>query len=61
MSFDKGFWSKANKELLSLYVPQVIMPKKGKLSAEEKQAESQPGFKALRHAHSAVESNINEL
>ncbi len=29
-SFDKGFWHKDNKALLSKHVDQVIMPKKGK-------------------------------
>ena len=27
ISFDKGFYKKENKELLSLYIPAVIMPK----------------------------------
>ena len=27
ISFDKGFYKKENKELLSLYIPEVIMPK----------------------------------
>lgn len=61
LSMDKGFWSKENKELLSLYIPEVIMPKRGKLSSEEKEVEHQRKFKALRNAHNAVESNINEL
>ena len=61
MSFDKGFYSKENKELLELEIPTVIMPKKGKLNVEEKACESAKPFKKLRHAHSAVESNINEL
>ena len=61
LSFDKGFWSKENKELLSLYIPEVIMPKRGKLSSEEKEVEQQQKFKTLRNAHNAVESNINEL
>jgi len=60
-SFDKGFYKKANKELLQLYVPQLVMPKKGKPNQQEKQEESQPGFVRKRHQHSAVESNINEL
>ncbi|MBE7446432.1 MAG: hypothetical protein HS132_14805 [Planctomycetia bacterium] len=30
ISFDKGFYKKENKELLSLYIPWVIMTKKGK-------------------------------
>lgn len=61
MSFDKGFFSKENKALLSMVVPEVIMPKKGKKNAIEKEEESKKSFKKLRYAHSAVESNINEL
>ena len=61
MSFDKGFYSKENKELLQLEIPLVIMPKKGKLNVKEKEEESDKKFKKLRKAHSAVESNINEL
>lgn len=60
-SFDKGFYSKANKELLELYISQLVMPKKGKLNLAEKAQESNPKFKKIRNKHSAVESNINEL
>ena len=61
MSFDKGFYSKENKELLALEIPQVIMPKKGKLNLIEKEEEADKRFKKLRNKHSAVESNINQL
>ncbi len=61
LSLDKGFYSKQNKELLSLSIPQLVMPKKGKLNAMEKEEESQKKFKKLRNLHSAVESNINQL
>ena len=61
MSFDKGFYSQENKALLSLEIPQVIMPKKGNKNAKEKEEESSKSFKKLRYAHSAVESNINQL
>ena len=37
------------------------MPKKGKRNKEETQKERDPQFVKLRHAHSAVESNINQL
>ncbi len=60
-SMDKGFYSKENKELLSLVIPQLVMPKKGKLNVAEKEEESQKQFKKLRNLHSAVESNINQL
>lgn len=35
-SFDKGFYSKANKEIMELFIDQLVMPKKGKLSNDEK-------------------------
>lgn len=61
MSFDKGFTRAEDRELLSLYVPTVVMPKRGKKNAEETQRESQKKFVALRRQHSAVESDINAL
>lgn len=60
-SFDKGYWHKDNKELLSLFVEELIMPKKGKPNKQEIEEEHTPSFKKLRNKHSAVESNINEL
>jgi IS5 family transposase len=61
VSFDKGFTRAADRELLSLYVPQVVMPKRGKKNAAETERESTKKFRALRHQHSAVESEINSL
>ena len=61
LSFDKGFTRTADRELLSLYVPQVVMPKRGKKNAAEAQRESEKTFVALRKQHSAVESEINSL
>ena len=61
MSFDKGFTRKADRELLELFIPRVIMPKRGRKNAEEAEAESAKKFVALRKAHSAVESAINAL
>lgn len=60
-SFDKGYYKKENKELLKLYIPYVVMPKKGKKNQEEKEEESQRNFIRLRNKHSAIESGINEL
>ena len=61
-SFDKGFWSKNNLQLLQQAgIEQVILPKRGKLNKEEQQRENSKEFKQLRHAHSAIESNINML
>lgn len=62
-SFDKGFWSKSNLESLTVSgtIKQVVLPKRGKHSKEDKERESHKLFKAKRNAHSAVESNINML
>jgi hypothetical protein len=60
-SFDKGFWHKNNKILLSENVKNLVLPKKGKCNKIEAEEEHRPIFKKLRHKHSAVESNINEL
>lgn len=60
-SFDKGFWSKVNKELLSKATDILVLPKKGKCNKVEKEEEHKPKFIKLRNKHSAVESNINEL
>ena len=60
-SFDKGYWHKDNKWILSTRIPNVIMPKKGKLNKQEKEEEHASKFKKLRNKHSAIESNINEL
>ena len=60
-SFDKGFWNKENKELLSGTVETLVLPKKGKCNKVECEQEHQPIFVRYRNKHSAVESNINEL
>jgi transposase, IS5 family len=60
-SFDKGFWHKNNKALLSEVVETLVLPKKGKCNREEKIEQHKSIFKKLRNKHSAVESNINEL
>jgi len=60
-SFDKGFYSKDNKALLGLFIPHLVMPKKGKLNQKEQEQESERAFKKTRNQHSAIESNINEL
>ena len=61
LSFDKGFTRAEDRELLSLYVPEVVMPKRGKKNAAETAREGQKTFVALRKQHSAVESDINSL
>jgi IS5 family transposase len=61
MSFDRGFYSSLTKKALSKDIDQVIMPKPGKKTLAEKEEESSEEYKELRRAHSAVESNINQL
>jgi hypothetical protein len=61
LSFDKGFTRAEDRELLSLYVPTVVMPKRGKKNAAETARESEKKFVRLRRHHSAVESEINSL
>jgi hypothetical protein len=60
-SFDKGYWHKDNKDLLSQNVETLVMPKKGKCNTAEMEEQSKSLFRKLRNKHSAVESNINEL
>ena len=59
LSFDQGFSRNADRELLSLYVPEVVMPKRGNKNAAETQREHEKKFVALRRAHRAVEREIH--
>ena len=43
-SFDKGFHSPANQSALAELIPQVVMPKKGKLSQTQRERERDPGL-----------------
>ncbi len=61
-SFDKGFYSKDNLNILQQdYTTGAVLPKRGRHNKEDKERESSKSFKKLRKAHSAVESNINML
>ena len=61
-SFDRGFYSKENQEILSEQLGKLIMPKKGKLSQKDKEAiKSDLEYQKLRRKHSAVESDINAI
>ena len=61
-SFDRGFYSKENKEALEKQVTKLIMPQKGKLTPKEKEEiKSDLEYKKLRKKHSAVESDINAI
>ena len=61
VSFDKGFHSPANRRELATRLDLVVCPKKGRLSAADRERESAPAFVSARHRHSAVESAINGL
>jgi hypothetical protein len=61
LSFDKGFTREEDRQLLELYIPQVIMPKRGKRNEEEQERESRCSFQRLRRQHHAIESDINCL
>jgi hypothetical protein len=60
-SFDKGFHSRANQEKLATLLDQVVLPRKGKLSAINREIENSEEFIAAKRKHSAVESSINAL
>jgi hypothetical protein len=61
LSVDRGFSDKQDKAILEEWIPEVIMPKKGKRTKAEKAEEDAPVFKKLKNKHNAIESNINEL
>jgi len=60
-SFDKGFHSPYNQEKLQDLLEKVVLPRKGRLSAINKEIENSEEFRAARRKHSAVESSISAL
>jgi transposase, IS5 family len=60
-SFDKGFWSPLNQETLQKILERVVLPKKGRLSVEDRERQEDEYFIQARKQHSAVESAINAL
>jgi len=60
-SFDKGFHSPQNQLELKDILDRVVLPRKGKLSAINKEIENSEEFRDTRRKHSAVESSINAL
>ncbi len=60
-SFDKGFYTPANRDGLETLLDQVILPKKGRLSEQDKEREYSDDFIQARHQHCAIESGINNL
>ena len=61
ISYDRGFWSKANLEEIKKIVVYVGMPKKGKLSKDDKERQGSENYTIARERHSAIESAINAL
>ena len=61
VSYDRGFWSKANLEAIKKLVVYVGMPKKGKLSKDDKERQNSEGYNIAKKKHSAIESAINAL
>jgi len=60
-SFDKGFHSPENQIALRSILDRVVLPRKGKLSAINREIENSEEFREARRKHSAVESSINAL
>jgi hypothetical protein len=61
VSFDKGFHSPDNQKKLDAMLDYNVLPRKGKLNAEQKAIEESEEFVSRRRQHSAVESAINAL
>jgi hypothetical protein len=60
-SFDKGFYTPEVREKLEALLETLILPKKGKLSEQDRERQSSEEFVQGRKQHSAVESGINAL
>ena len=60
-SYDRGYYSQGNLQALLKIMEKVTMPKKGKLSGDERVAEKEKEFLANRRKHSVVESSISAL
>ena len=60
-SYDRGYYSLENFQALLKIMGKVTMPKKGKLSGDERVAEKEKEFLANRRKHSVVESSISAL
>jgi len=60
-TFDKGFHSQDNQQRLASVLDRVILPRKGRLSAINKEIENSEDFREARRKHAAVESSINAL
>ena len=60
-SFDKGYHSPENQNVLAEMLDVVALPRKGKRSKKIQEIESSKAFLQAKQKHSAVESAINGL
>lgn len=60
-SFDRAFHTPDNQQQLAQIVSQACIPKKGKLSGRQQQAEATVAFRQARHHHPGVESAVGAL
>ena len=60
-SFDRGFHSPSNQQQLSEMLDECTLPRKGYLSVEAKEHQSQEWFQAARQKHPGIEAAINHL
>lgn len=60
-SFDRGFHSPENRLRLDGLLDHNVLPRKGRLSLEDREREEDETFAAARRQHPAIESAINNL
>ncbi len=61
VSFDRGFHSPENRARLDDMLDLNVLPRKGYLNRDDRERETGDAFVAMRRAHPAVESAINNL
>ena len=61
LSTDKGFSSKENRKYAEEFIEMVVMPKKGKRHAAERETERGRKWRKFKNRHSTIESDINCL
>ncbi len=61
VSYDRGFYSKDNRDQLNELLDSHALPKKGKVSKNDREIQSEESYIYAKKKHSAVESAINAL
>ena len=61
MSYDRGFYSRDNRDQLTDLLGSHGLPKKGKISKKDEEIQANEDYIKARKKHSAVESAINAL